>query len=140
MVLGARFPWSRDSLIAESRQMTAFRKLTQHPVPLIAVADSGHVVFANTAFAEVLSCSCDAVTSMSYEDICSLLPADETLFAVAPLGADTIGGLLELGQATLFAKMRRSAITSGADSGAITLFDGLLTRLSQLAEPRGSPL
>jgi hypothetical protein len=140
MALGARFQGSRDPLIAESRQTAAFRKLTQHPVPVIAVADGGAVVFANTAFAEVLSCSCDAVTSMSYEDICSFLPADETLFAVTPLGADTIGSLLQLGQATLFAKMRRSAITSGADSGVITLFDRLLQRLSQLAEPRVSPL
>jgi hypothetical protein len=35
-----------DSLIAESRHA-----LTQHPAPVIAIADDGAVVFANTAFA-----------------------------------------------------------------------------------------
>jgi hypothetical protein len=35
---------------------------------------------------------------MSYQDICSFLPPDETLVAV--------GRLLQLGEATLFVKMR----------------------------------
>jgi len=97
-------------------------------------------LFANTAFAEVLGCSCDAVTSISYEDICSVLPTDETLFAATRLCPDAIGSLLQLGQATIFVKMRRSAILSGADSDAVELFEGLMKRLSWLAEPRGAPL
>src|SRR5712672_3455774 len=110
MALGAPVQWPGDSLIAESRQISALRVLVRHPVPVIAVADDGVVLFANTAFAEVLGCSCDAVTSISYEDICSVLPTDETLFAVTRLCPDTIGSLLQLGHATLFVKMRRSAI------------------------------
>jgi hypothetical protein len=76
---------------------------------------------------------------MTYQDICSFLPADETLFAVTRLSPDAIGGLLQLGEATLFAKMRRSAIVSVADPGSITLFEGLVERLSRLAKPRGEP-
>jgi hypothetical protein len=124
------------SLSAGASQPSALRVLTQHPVPVLAVADDGSVVFANKAFADVLSCSCDAVTTISYEDICALLPADETLFAVTRLGPDTIGRLLQLGQATLFVKMRRSAIVSDAHSGPITRFEVLVERLSQLTEPR----
>jgi hypothetical protein len=70
---------------------------------------------------------------MSYEDICSFLPPDETLVAVTRLGPNTIGRLLQLGEATLFVKMRRSAILSAADSGPVTLFEGLMKRLSRLA-------
>ncbi len=121
------------SLSAEPPEITPLRVLTQHPVPVIAVADDGAIVFANTAFANVLNCSCGAVTSMSYEDICSVLPPDETLVAVTRLGPNTIGRLLQLGEATLFVKMRRSAILSAADSGPITLFEGLMRRLSRLA-------
>ncbi len=122
-----------DSLSAEPPQISALRVLTQYPVPVVAVADDGAVVFANTAFADFLSCSCDAVTSSSYEDICSFLPPDETLIAVTRLEPDTIGRVLHLGQATIFVKMRRSAIVGAADSGPITLFDGLMKRLARLA-------
>jgi nitrogen-specific signal transduction histidine kinase len=119
---------------AEPSRMTPLRVLTQHPVPVIAVADDGAIVFANTAFADVLSCSCDSLTSMSYEDICSILPPDETLVAVTRLlGPNTIGRSLQLGESTLFVKMRRSAILSAADSGPVTLFEGLMKRLSRLA-------
>ncbi len=109
--------------------------LTQHPVPVIAVADDGAVVFANAAFADVLACSCDAVTSLSYDDICALLPTDEILLAVTRLGPGPVGRVLELGQATLFVKIRRSAIISAANRVPITRFEGLLTRLARLTAP-----
>jgi len=124
-----------DRLIAEPRQSSALRALTQHPVPVIAVADDGAVVFANTAFADVLGCSRDAVTSSSYEDICSFLPPDETLVAVGRLGPGPVERVLQFGQATLFVKMRRSAVISADDSGPITRFEGLMERLSRLAAP-----
>jgi hypothetical protein len=74
-------------------------------------------------------------TSISYEDICSFLPADETLFAVTRLGPDTIGRLLQLGPATLFVKMRMSATVSAAAAGPITRLEGPVERLSRLAAP-----
>jgi PAS domain-containing protein len=101
----------------------------------VAAADDGAVVFANTAFADVLGCSRDAVTSSRYEDLCSFLPPDETLVAVGRLGPGPIGRLLPLGQATLFVKMRRSAVIGADDSGPITRFEGLMERLSRLAAP-----
>ena len=135
MLAGEPLRRPHTSLSAEPPPMSPLRVLTQHPVPVIAVADNGAIVFANTAFADVLSCSTDAVTSMSYEDICSFLPPDETLVAVTRLGPNTIGRSLQLGEATLFVKMRRSAILSAADSGPVTLFEGLMKRLSRLAAP-----
>ena len=54
------------SLSAEPPLMSPLRVLSQHPVPVIAVADDGALVFANTAFANVLGCSRNAVTSMSF--------------------------------------------------------------------------
>jgi nitrogen-specific signal transduction histidine kinase len=133
MLSGFPAPRPGVSLGAEPPRMSPLRALTQHPVPVIAVADDGAIVFANTAFADVMSCSRNAVTSMNYEGICSVLPPDETLVAVTRLGPNTIGRLLQLGEATLFVKMRRSAILSAADSGPVTLFEGLMRRLSRLA-------
>jgi PAS domain S-box-containing protein len=130
-----RSGWASDSPLAEPRQTPARLVLEQYPVPAIALADDGAVLFANTAFAAILGCSCDAVTSMSYEDIFSALPTGETLFAVARLRADTIGNLLHLGGSTFFAKMSKSAIMLGADLFAIATFEELMARLLALAEP-----
>jgi PAS domain S-box-containing protein len=109
--------------------------LEQHPAPVIALADSGAVLFANTAFAEILGCSRDAVSSMSYEEIVSALPTEEALFALARLRADTIGEMLPLDGSTFFVKMSKSAIMRGVDSVAIATFEELMERLHRLAEP-----
>src|ERR1700712_3151676 len=120
----------RDSPMDQWRQTPALRALEQNPIAAIAVADDGVVLFANTAFAKLLGCSCDAVTSMSYAYICSTLPAGETLFAVARLCPDTIGRSLQFGQATCFVKMHKSAVMNGVESVATAMFEGLTERLS----------
>jgi hypothetical protein len=122
--------WPGDSLSADPPRIAAFRVLRQHPVPFIAVAHDGVVVFASNAFADVLGCSCDAVTSMSYQDICSLLPPDETLFAVTRLGSNAIERVLQLGQATLFIKMLRSATGSAVAAALVTRLENLVARLA----------
>lgn len=68
-MLDASSQWPGDSLIAESREIPARWVLAQYPVPAIAVADDGAVLFANAAFAEELGCSRHAVTSITYDDI-----------------------------------------------------------------------
>ena len=127
-----------DSRNAESPQTSVLGVLEQCPIPLIAAAD-GAVLFANTAFAHLLGYSREAITSRSYEDICSFLPPDETLFAITRLGSHLFGRLHPLGQATVFVKMLRSAIVNDADSDAVTLVKGLGERLSRLAAPQVSP-
>jgi PAS domain-containing protein len=130
-----RSRWAGDFAKAEPCQTPALRVLDQYPVPAIALADDGAVVFANTAFAQVFGCSRGAVTSMRREDVLAALPAEETLFAVPQLRADGSGSLLHLEGATFFAKMRRSAIVNGADSVAMATFEELLDQLSELGGP-----
>lgn len=112
----------------------ALSALERIPLPAISLADDGAVLFANAAFAEILGCSRDAVTSMSYEEILHALPTEETLFGVARLCADTIGDLQHLDGSTIFAKMTKSAVIRRAGSVAIATFDQLVERLSRLAE------
>jgi PAS domain S-box-containing protein len=109
--------------------------LERIPVPAIALADDGAVLFANAAFAEILGCSPDAVTSMSYEEIFHALPTEETLFGVARLCADTIGDLQHLDGSTIFAKMTKTAVSRNGGPVAHATFDELMERLSALAEP-----
>jgi hypothetical protein len=111
-------------------QIPVLRGLEQYPIAAVAVADDGAVLFANSAFAEVLGCSFDAVISMSYTDISCALPVDETLFAVSRLCPNTLGSPVHPGGATCFVKMRKLAISNGAASVAITVFERLMEQLS----------
>jgi hypothetical protein len=124
------FRWPSHSQVAESCQIPVLRALEEYPIAAVAVADDGAVLFANSAFVEVLGCSSDAVTSMSYADIFCALPTDETLFAVTRLCPNTLGSSPQSGRATCFVKMRKLAVRNGAASVAITLFEELLERLS----------
>jgi PAS domain-containing protein len=131
MVLGGPSRRPGDSLIAESRQITALGVLERCPVPVVAVAHDGAVLFANAAFARSFGYSCDALALMSYEDICSVLPPGETLFAVTRLGPNAIKSLMLSGQATVFIKMRRSATLSAADPDAKAMFETLAEHLAR---------
>jgi PAS domain-containing protein len=130
----------RDSRHDETPHTSVLGVLEQCPIPVIAAAADGTVLFANNAFAHLLGYSRDAITSFSYEDICSFLPAGETLFAITRLGTHSIGRLHTLGQATIFVKILKSAILHDADSDAVTLVKELGEHLSRLAAPRSSPL
>jgi PAS domain S-box-containing protein len=113
---------------------SALLALERIPVPAIALADDGAVLFANVAFAEILGCSREAVTSMSYAEIFHALPTEETLFGVARLCADAIGNWQHLVGSTIFAKMTESAVVRRAGPVAIATFDQLMERLWRLAE------
>lgn len=107
--------------------------LERYPLPFIASADDGAVLFANAALAEILGCTREAVTLMRYEDVFKALPVEETLFAVARLCADDIRTLLCLDGSTIFVKMSKAATVRGAGAFAIATFRELIERLSELA-------
>ncbi len=115
---------------AESRGSPALRALERCPVPVIAVSDDGAVFFASAVFEYLLGYSCDAGTRISYADVCSVLPTDETLFAVTRLVPRDKTRPMQSGQATVFVKMRKSAIRGGADWDAVAMFEQLMERLS----------
>lgn len=117
---------SRD----QQRRFPALRALERYPLAAIAVANDGAVLFANATFAELLGCSCDAVTAMSHEFVRSTLPVGETLFAVARVCPNALGRSLQSGQATCLVKVRKSAVLDGAESVAVEMFAELEERLS----------
>jgi alkylhydroperoxidase family enzyme len=115
-----------DSPRVEWRRIPALRALEEHPIGAVVVADDGAVLFANTAFTEVLGCSCDAVTSMTYDAISAALPAGETLFAVTRLSRAALRSSPQAGRATCFIKICKSARFDGADSRAVAMLKELL--------------
>lgn len=125
-----------DSPRVEWRRIPALLALEEHPLAAVVIADDGAVLFANTAFTEVLGCSCDAVTSLHYGDICAALPADETLLAVTRLSPAALSSSLLSGRATCFVKVCKSALFVGADSAAVTMIKELMDDCARCTLPR----
>lgn len=123
----------RNPPMPTPQEISALGTLERFPVPTVAVADDGTVLFANTAFAAALGCSRAAVISMTYDDVINALPPEETLVAVARFHADTIVELRHLAGTTLYAKIGKS-ITMGSDDAVV------LATFAELTELRSIPL
>jgi PAS domain-containing protein len=110
-------------------RVRALAALERFPVPTLAVAEDGAVLYANIAFADALGCSRNVLTSMGYEDVINVLPVEETLVAFARLRADPTAELRPLDGLTVYAKMRKSAMVR---NGFIqfTTFEDLAVQLS----------
>jgi PAS domain-containing protein len=132
----SRLPRNRPK--ATPQEISVLGILERFPVPAVAVADDGAVLFANTAFAGALGCSRDAVMSMRYDDIVNVLPPEEILVAVARFHADTIVELRHLAGTTLYAKIGKSVRMGGDDAVVLATF-AELTELSGLHAPRRTP-
>jgi hypothetical protein len=111
--------------------ISALGILERFPVPTVAVADDGAVLFTNTAFAGALGCSRNAVMSMTYDDVVNVLPPEEALVAVARFHADTIVKLRHLAGATLYAKVGKS-VTMGGDDAVVLATFAMLTDLPSI--------
>lgn len=112
----------RNPAMATPQEISALGILERFPIPTVAVADDGAVLFVNTAFASALGCSQDAVISMTCDDVTNALPPEETLIAVARLHADTIVELRHLAGTTLYAKIGKSVAMGGDDAVVLATF------------------
>jgi len=61
------------------KELPALVVLERFPVPVLAIAEDGTILFANEAFGEMLGHPADAVTALKFRQIFHALPADESL-------------------------------------------------------------
>jgi PAS domain S-box-containing protein len=118
-----------DSPNAILQELPALLALDRLPVPALALASDGAVLFANTAFAAILGRSRESMTSMRYEDIFSVPPRERRFVAGAHLHADTFVELLHIEGWTVPAKMSKSATRRGDDSVTLATFEDLTEQL-----------
>ena len=108
--------------------MPALVLLERLPVPVLAVGESGVILFANPAFAAMLGHPVEAVLAMSYRDIFQTLP-DYAVVAVMRAQADLVVELRHADGSTVRARLGTSVLRRGDDPLALATFQDLTEQL-----------
>ncbi|HET7665324.1 MAG TPA: PAS domain-containing protein [Mycobacterium sp.] len=111
------------------KELPALVVLERFPVPVLAIAEDGTILFANEAFAEMLGYSADAVKALKFKEIFHTLPADESAVSVVRALANLIVELVHKDGSTVRARMSKSALLRGDDPVALATFQDLTERL-----------
>jgi PAS domain S-box-containing protein len=120
---------SSQSPAALLRELPALVVLERIPVPVVAIAHDGTILFANPAFAEMLGYDEATIISLQFEQIFHTLPLDESAVSVVRAHADLIVELRHLDGSTVRAKMSKSALLRGDDPVALATFQDLTEKL-----------
>ena len=120
---------SDDSPMDVLTRLPAVVVLERIPVPTLAVARDGIILFANTAFAEMLGYGQDRLAGLAFAEIFHTVPA-----AVGALsGVDALANLVvELQHCegwTVRARMSKSALMRRDDPVVLVTFENLTERL-----------
>ena len=111
------------------RELPALVVLERIPVPVVAVAHDGAILFANRAFADMLGYDQQAVLSLKFEEIFHTLPVDASAVSVVRAHADLIVELLHMDGSTVRARMSKSALLRGDDPVALATFQDVTEQL-----------
>jgi PAS domain S-box-containing protein len=111
------------------KELPALVVLERFPVPVLAIAEDGTILFANPAFADMLGYTPEGVTSLKFRQIFHTLPADESAVSVVRAHADLIVELVHQDQSIVRARMSKSALLRGDDPVALATFQDLTERL-----------
>lgn len=110
-------------------QMPTLVVLERFPVPVLAIAEGGTILFANRAFAEMVGHTADSVKLLNFADIFHLLPADESAVSVVRAHADLVVDLRHRDGSVVRARMSKSALLRGDDPVALATFQDLTEQL-----------
>jgi len=104
--------------------------LERFPVPVLAVADDGAIVFANSAFAAMVGRNVDEVTSLTFADVfVHGPPEDDSVVSVVRGNADQVVDLVHEDRSVVRARMSKSALVRGDDEVALAVFQDVTERL-----------
>lgn len=118
-----------QSPLATLQQLPALLVLERMPVPVLAVADDGAIVFANAAFAEMLGYSPDEMLSLGFRQVFDQAsPEEATLPSVHAL-ANLVVTLAHQDGSTVRALMSKSALQRDDDRMALVTFQDLTEQL-----------
>src|SRR5436853_7399028 len=107
------------------KELPALVVLERFPVPVLAIAEDGSILFANAAFGEMLGYPADMVKALKFPQIFHTLPADESAVSVVRAHAELIVELLHQDGSIVRAQMSKSALLRGDDPVALATFQDL---------------
>jgi PAS domain S-box-containing protein len=110
-------------------ELPALVVLERFPVPVLAIAEDGTILFANAAFAEMLGHTPDAVKELKFRQIFHTLPPDESAVSAVRAHADLIVELVHHDSSIVRARMSKSALLRGDDPVALATFQDLTEQL-----------
>ena len=111
------------------KELPALVVLERFPVPVLAIAEDGSILFANAAFGEMLGYPADVVEALKFPQIFHTLPADDSAVSVVRAHAELIVELLHRDGSIVRARMSKSALLRGDDPVALATFQDLTERL-----------
>jgi PAS domain S-box-containing protein len=111
------------------KELPALVVLERFPVPVLAIAEDGTILFANKAFAEMLGHSAEEVTALKFQQVFHTVPAEESAVSVVRAHADLIVELVHQDGSIVRAQMSKSALLRGDDPVALATFQDLTERL-----------
>jgi PAS domain S-box-containing protein len=110
-------------------QMPALAVLARIPVPVLAIAHDGSILFTNTAFAEMVGFEPEEVLSMRFHEIFHRAPESESLLSDVHALANMVVELAYKDGSVVRALMSKSAVTRADDRFALAAFQDLTKQL-----------
>ena len=120
-----------QSPMAILKELPALVVLERIPVPVLAIAQDGTVLFANTAFSEMVGRDSDEVLSLKFDDIfhLPLTTESESPISVVQALANMVVELAHRDGSSVRALMSRSALIRADDNIALATFQDLTEQL-----------
>jgi PAS domain S-box-containing protein len=110
-------------------QLPARLVLERIPVPSLAIARDGRILFANEAFADMLGYSTEEVLAMDFSELFRALSADESPISAIRKYADQLVELMHAEGGVIRARMSKSALRRDDDPLALATFHDLSEQL-----------
>lgn len=120
---------SGDSPMDILTRLPAVVVLERIPVPALAVAQHGVILFANTAFAEMVGYQQDGLTGVAFPEVVSTVPAAADLLSRVEALANVVVELRHSEGWTVRARMSKSALMRCDDPIVLVTFENLTERL-----------
>lgn len=111
------------------KELPALVVLERIPVPVLAIGDDGSILFANTAFADMMGYDPDEALSLRFEQIFHQAPASESLLATVHALANMVVELAHKDGSVVRALMSKSAVRRADDQFALAAFQDLTEQL-----------
>jgi len=118
-----------DSPMDILRRLPAVVVLERIPVPSLAMARDGTILFANTAFAEMVGYRQDSLAGLALAEIFDTVPAAVGALSSVDLLANLVVELPHCEGWTVRARMSKSALMRRDDPVVLVTFENLTERL-----------
>jgi PAS domain S-box-containing protein len=120
---------SSDSPTDILTRLPAVVVLERLPVPTLAMARDGMILFANSAFAEMVGYEPDALAGSAFPEIFQTVPAEVAALSGVDAVANLVVELRHCEGWTVRARMNKSALMRRDDPVVLVTFDNLTERL-----------